>query len=135
MNELKYKSYEEWLKQAMYDLLTAKAMLKSKRYLYSVFMDHLSIEKGLKSIYAKVFKKDPERTHNLNYLIEKISDKYELNIPIEIDEFIKYINDKSIPTRYPEDLKLILKGFNKKNSEKIYEQTSEVLKWIQKKLI
>jgi HEPN domain-containing protein len=135
MNELKYKSHEEWLKQARYDLLTAKAMLKSKRYLYSVFMDHLSIEKGLKSIYAKVFKKDPERTHNLNYLIEKISDKYELNIPIEIDEFIKYINDKSIPTRYPEDLKLILKGFNKKNSEKIYEQTSEVLKWIQKKLI
>ncbi|MHB8581577.1 MAG: HEPN domain-containing protein [Ignavibacteriaceae bacterium] len=135
MNGLKYKSHEEWLKQAMYDLLTAKAMLKSKRYLYSVFMAHLSIEKGLKSIYAKVFNKDPERTHNLNYLIEKISDKYELNIPIEIDEFIKYINDKSIPTRYPEDLKLILKGFNKKNSEKIYEQTSGVLKWIQKKLI
>ena len=54
MNQLKYKSHEEWLKQARYVLLIKKAMLESKRYLYPVFMDHLSIEKGLKSIYAKV---------------------------------------------------------------------------------
>jgi len=80
---------------------------------------------------AKVYKRDTERTHNLNYLLEKIAAKSELNIPPDLDEFIKYINDKSIPTRYPEDLKMILKGFNKKSSEEIYNQAKRVIRWIQ----
>jgi len=39
------EKHEEWLKQADYDMDTADAMFTSARYLYAVFMCHLSIEK------------------------------------------------------------------------------------------
>ncbi|MFB3895377.1 MAG: HEPN domain-containing protein [bacterium] len=58
---------EEWFKQAEYDLDTAKVMFNSGRYFYTIFMCHLSIEKALKGLYAKVFGKDPIKTHDLNY--------------------------------------------------------------------
>lgn len=44
MPEKKLKSPEEWFIQASYDLDTAEAMFKTERYMYTVFMCHLSIE-------------------------------------------------------------------------------------------
>ena len=44
-----------WLKIANYDLKTAEAMLKSKRYLYVGFMCNQSIKKILKGIYSDKF--------------------------------------------------------------------------------
>ncbi|GAI74786.1 unnamed protein product, partial [marine sediment metagenome] len=39
-----------FIKSAEYDLNTAKFMLKSRRYIYVIFMCHLSLEKMLKAI-------------------------------------------------------------------------------------
>ena len=66
MSESKFKPPEEWFRQADYDLETAEAMFKAGRYIYTVFMCHLSIEKALKGLYAKRFRKDPPKIHNLN---------------------------------------------------------------------
>ena len=41
---------QEWFNQAGYDLRTADAMLSTGRYIYTVFMCHLSIEKALKGL-------------------------------------------------------------------------------------
>ncbi len=101
----KIKTYHEWIKQADYDLGTAKAMLDAGRYIYSIFMIHLSIEKALKAIFAKKKNENPIRTHNLNYLVEII----DLDLPEEYKEFIEDLNNKSVPTRYPESLQNILK--------------------------
>jgi HEPN domain-containing protein len=68
-----YKLPEEWFKQADYDLGTAKAMLRTRRYIYTVFMCHPAIEKALKGIYAKKLRTNPSKTHNLNYLCEEIN--------------------------------------------------------------
>jgi len=59
MNKRKFKLPEEWLKQAAYDLDTAKAMFGTRRYIYTVFMCHLCVEKVLKGVYAKNFQKTP----------------------------------------------------------------------------
>ena len=40
---------KEWLCQAEYDLETAKSLYRSRRYIYTVFMCHLAIEKALKA--------------------------------------------------------------------------------------
>ena len=40
----------EWLRQADYDLETAQYMLAGGRYIYAVFMCHLSAEKALKGL-------------------------------------------------------------------------------------
>jgi len=45
----------EWLKQAEYDLETAEYLFSGGRYLYSVFMCHLAIEKALKGLYEKYY--------------------------------------------------------------------------------
>lgn len=52
MNQLNknLKSPEEWIFQAEYDIETAEAMLNAKRYIYAIFMAHLSLEKALKAI-------------------------------------------------------------------------------------
>ena len=65
------EKYEEWLKQADYDMDTADAMFRSGRYFYAVFMCHLSIEKSLKGLYSKELAEVPPKTHNLLYLLKK----------------------------------------------------------------
>lgn len=46
------KRAQEWLRQSLYDMKTAEAMFIGKRYIYAVFMCHLSIEKVFKGLYA-----------------------------------------------------------------------------------
>ena len=129
----KFKPADEWLKQAEYDLETAQALFASGRYIYTIFMRHLSIEKGLKGLYALAYNKDAPKTHNLNYLVEKISEHIDIDLSDELDEFLKFLNEKSIPTRCPEDLKIILKDFKKTNTNKILKQTKDLLEWLRLK--
>ena len=53
---------EYWKELADYDLDTAKAMLKSKRYLYVGFMCNQVIEKIFKAYYVKI-KKNNHHIH------------------------------------------------------------------------
>ena len=84
--------YEEWFKQADYDMDTADVMQNSGRYFYAVFMSHLSIEKALKGLYHKIFNEVPPKTHNLLYLLEKISKKPEQ----DLEKFIIKLNTASV---------------------------------------
>ena len=92
--------YEEWIKQADYDMDTAEAMFSSGRYFYAVFMCHLSIEKALKGLYDKLLHEVPPKTHNLLYLLHKIGIRPEQ----ELEKFITKLNTASIATRYPDEL-------------------------------
>lgn len=96
-------------------------------------MCHLSVEKAFKGIYAKVFKENPIKTHNLNYLLKKINETVPLDIQ-EYEEFIEKLNLKSIPTRYPEDLQKMFKEYNAKNTKEYLRNTKELLKCLKKKL-
>lgn len=120
---------QEWLKQAEYDLSTAEYMFDGKRYFYSVFMCHLSIEKALKGLYQKELKEIPPKTHNLIYLTEKT----ELELPENLFDFIFTLNRVSVPTRYPDDLQKILKNYDKNKTEDILSKSKEVIKWLKKK--
>jgi len=120
----KFKSPEEWFKQAEYDLETASAMFKTGRYIYTVFMCHLSIEKALKGLYAKKFKKDPPKIHNLNYFCEKI----DIEMESEKLDFIDNLNNLSVPTRYPDELERLVKDYKKENTGEVLKKTEELLK-------
>ncbi len=39
------KAPEEWFRQAEYDMDTADAMFENRRYIYTVFLCHLAVEK------------------------------------------------------------------------------------------
>lgn len=126
----KIKLPEEWFKQANYDLKTAGALLKTGRYVYTVFMCHLCVEKALKGLYTKNLLQTPPKTHNLIYLVERIK----LDVPAELYDFIFNLNRVSIPTRYPDDLKRIVKDYPKKITLDILKQSKGVFKWLKAKL-
>jgi HEPN domain-containing protein len=127
---LRFKATLEWFKQAEYDLETAIAMFKTGRYIYAVFMCHLTIEKALKGLYGKKFKKDPPKIHDLIYLAKKI----ELVIPESYQDFLKVLNDLSVPTRYPDELEKLVKQYRKGRTKKVLNQTKELFRWLKEKL-
>ena len=124
------KPPDEWFRQAEYDLATARAMFRAVRYIYTVFMCHLSIEKALKGLYAKKFRKDPPKIHNLNYLCEKVK----LRLPEGYESFVDNLNNLSVPTRYPDRIDKLVKEYKRENTRKIMRQTKELLVWLKKSL-
>ena len=44
------KKVEQWILQANDDIEVAELLYKSKKYLHSIFICHLAVEKGLKAI-------------------------------------------------------------------------------------
>ncbi len=94
--------------------------------MYTVFMCHLSLEKALKGLYAENIRKEPPKTHNLLYLIEKMK----LKLPEDLHDFISTLNRVSVPTRYPDDLQRILKDYDKKKTKEILDQSKKVLQWL-----
>ena len=126
----KFKPADEWLRQAEYDLETALAMFDSARYIYTVFMCHLSIEKGLKAIYSECYSDNPPKTHNLLYLLTKIRDKRSLKLEEKHFETLKKLNTISAPVRYPENLFDLMKDFDKEKTQNLLSKTKELLKWM-----
>ena len=120
------EKYEEWLKQANYDMDTADAMFRSGRYFYAVFMCHLSIEKSLKGLYSKELTEVPPKTHNLLYLLKKIEKK-----PDQL-KFITKLNTASVATRYPDDLAKIQAAYTEEITKEMIEKSKDVLKWVKK---
>lgn len=124
------KKPEEWFKQADYDIKTADFLFNGRKYIYTVFMCHLAIEKALKGIYQKKLNEAPPKVHNLIYLVEKIG----LKIPDDLYDTIFNLNRVSIPTRYPDDLKRMQKDYNKRRTADILNKSKEILKWLKSQL-
>ena len=118
--------YEEWFFQSDYDLETAYQMLQSGRNVYCIFMCHLSLEKALKALYIKRVNKIPPKIHALMYFINKI----ELEVSDETLLFIQKIDNLSIVTRYPENLRKMIALFSQAQTSSIYEQTKTIQQWI-----
>lgn len=120
---------DEWFKQADYDMDTAEFMFSGKRYFYSVFMCHLSIEKSLKGLYIQKFKDAPPKTHNLLYIIELI----DLTLPEEMYDFVFTLNRVSVLTRYPDDLQRMISDYDREKTKEILDKSKELFKWLKAK--
>ena len=123
---------EYWTEIADYDLETANAMLKSKRYLYVGFMCHQAVEKILKAYFTKAKEDTPPFIHNLKSLANKS------NIYQEFTEAQKDLIDELIPlnieARYPTYKEKLLKSLNNEKCELLIKQTQELCNWIKNKL-
>jgi HEPN domain-containing protein len=58
--------------------------------------------------------------------------KIALAVPEEHLKTIESLNDISIVTRYPEDIKALVKAFKKDRVENYLQKTKRVLKWLKK---
>ena len=120
-----------WAATANYDLRTAEAMYKAGRYLYVVFMCHLAIEKMLKAILAQKYPEDvPPKIHNLIHLAQKT----EIALPDNLKDFFQRIDNVSVATRYPEDLRTLSKELDQDMAQKILTETKRMIKWLKQHL-
>jgi len=117
---------ENFITSAEYYLNTAGHMLKTNRYIYVIFMCHLSIEKMLKAVSAEVTGKTPPKTHNLLYLTKLA----EIDFPERHFEFISKINNASVVTRYPEDFNKLIEAYPEDIAQAYLKQTKEVMEWL-----
>lgn len=85
-----------------YDLETAAAMLRSKRYLCVGFMCHQTIEKVFKACFTSAKSETAPFSHSLSYLAKK-GDLYE-SFSEEQKDFIDQIKPLNIEARYPSRL-------------------------------
>jgi HEPN domain-containing protein len=122
------KRSEEWLKQSDYDMDTAEYMHKGSRYIYSVFMCHLAVEKALKGFYNEKLKEVPPKSHNLILLLNKIG----IKPPEDYGKFIIKLNEASIPTRYPESLTKLRQIYDADISREIIAHAKDFIEWIKK---
>jgi len=119
------KQTEEWFKQAEYDLDTAAAMLRSRRYIYTVFLCHLCLEKALKGVLSRQGQA-PLRSHDLIFLVGKTT----APVPERHAEFLEMLNEVSVPTRYPDELDRLVAQYPRKRAADILEQSREVHAWL-----
>lgn len=125
------KEVKNWVDSAQYDLETAEQMLNTGRYIYTIFMCHLALEKILKGKVEEVTGKTPPKTHDLEYLVGLAG----LSPDEEMEEFIVEISNLSVVTRYPGDFEKMLSDFSRIRTEFVLAKTKEAFQWIKKSLI
>lgn len=121
-----------WLDISEYDLETAKAMQRTKRYLYVGFMCHQVVEKILKALFVATQNSTPPYTHNLTLLAKESGIFDELSD--DQKDFINLIRPLNIEARYPSYKEKIKQTLNKEKCRDILSQTKEFQKWIKQKL-
>lgn len=120
----------EWFYQAAFELDTAESLFNAERYVHAVFRAHLAIEKALKGLYTAKLNRDPPKTHDLFYLINRLS----VRLPVELANLVKQLEEAHIITRYPEELDPVLDIFSKNTVRNILDKTSLFLKWTRQQL-
>lgn len=121
-----------WIDISDYDLETAEAMLRSKRYLYVGFMCHQTIEKVFKAYFTRVKSETAPFSHSLSYLAKK-GDLYE-SFTDEQKDFIDQIEPLNIEARYPSHKERLLKSLTEEKCTEILKKTKELQLWIKEKL-
>ncbi len=122
-----------WVDLSDYDFATAKAMFRSKRYLYVGFMCHQTIEKILKAYFVATTEKIPPHSHNLAFISEKTG----LSELMSEDQksFLDIIEPLNIQARYPEYKERLLKELSEIKCKNLLTQTNLFQQWIKQQLL
>ena len=126
MNNLDLMKF--WIDSADEDYDTMIYMKNGKKNSWSLFLGHLVIEKLLKALYAKNNPDNPiaPKTHNLILLSQKAN----LQVPIEIREKIQVINTFNISARYDDYKKSFIEKCTDEYTDEQIKNIDEVRKWL-----
>lgn len=133
MNKIKLrKTINYWLEGSKRDFEAAQSLFDSKHYPQCLFFCHLSIEKLLKAIIAKLIKNHPPYIHDLRGLAEF----GKIKLSSEQKEILDKIFTFNIAGRYA-DVKLeFYKKYNKKEyAQKYLMITKDLLLWFKKEFL
>jgi HEPN domain-containing protein len=129
MNKRDHIDY--WIEQALDDWEAVEALLKSKKYLQSLFFAHLVVEKICKAYWIHDNEANiPPKTHNVIYLLSQTT----LDLPEDKSELLLNLNRFQLEGRYPEYINKMLKICNQEFTERFIKQTNELRLWLLGKL-
>ncbi|MCI8961940.1 MAG: HEPN domain-containing protein [Clostridia bacterium] len=139
MNNL--EKYKYWIQYANYDLETAEAMLKSKRYVYVAFTCQQAIEKAVKALHVLYTGNEAPKSHNILYVFELIFNNEEYCNNISDEHFEedkeKYkplfttLHSYYIAERYTDYKRQVSESLGEENSKDLLDKTKEAFKWLE----
>ncbi len=117
-----------WLESSDNDFDTMKILFENNKNTWCLFLGHLVIEKLLKGLYAKNNPENPvaPKIHNLILLSQKAN----LDVPIEIREKIQVINTFNISARYDDYKKSFKEKCTNEYTAEQVKNIGEVQKWL-----
>ncbi len=124
------KDVKSWVDASRYDLETARALLKSRRYIYVLFMCQQSLEKLLKAYVTARTGKLPPRIHNLVHLGELAGLEFSQEEKMLLERLSLYY----LQTRYPPDILVLAKNVSRSMVVAHLKQTETLWKWLRRRL-
>jgi len=124
---MKKAIHQKWLDRVQYDIETAEAMLKTGRYIYTVFMCQQALEKCLKALMA-FQKKEIVPLHNLRRLAEATDIIH--GIGAEDLKKIDFLSQYYLNARYKEDIEELSIQITADLSKKYLTFTREKIEWL-----
>jgi HEPN domain-containing protein len=123
---------EYWLELCDDDLLTAKALFQSERYLHMGFFCHLIAEKALKAVIAHKTNELPPRIHDL----DKLAFLGGINESLSEEQLVLLdtLAPLQIEAKYTKYKKRISATLSTKHCKKLLNETEEFLCWIKQQL-
>jgi len=122
------KEVENWWKQTLNDIDTAKALYKIKKYDYSSFWCQQAAEKALKTLLLK-------RGHNLIKTHDLVLLARKLNASEEVIQLCKDLTPVYIETRYPSLGEEGFKKFTEKETKEDIKKMERIIEWTKKNLL
>lgn len=115
-----------WRELARYDLETAVAMFRSRRYLYVLFVCQQAIEKMLKALVVRVTGELPPRTHRLM----RLADMARLPLSESQIDLLRRLSAFYIESRYPSDAVSLVTTLDRAAAQDYLQQTRELFRWL-----
>lgn len=131
MNSINLMNY--WIESSDRDYESMKKNYETKQYTWALFIGHLTLEKLLKAIYAKVNEGSPypPKIHNLNILAERCN--------IELDErkskILMTCNSFNISARYEDYKNEFYERCTEEYTSEQIKNIEEVRTWLKKMLM
>ena len=119
MAEPSEKDVRSWVDAFRYDLETARALLKSRRFLYVLFMCQQAIEKMLKACATMETREFPPRIHNLARLGELAA----VEFTEEEKQLLERLSLYYLQSRYPPEIQALVKRITRSIASGQLKQT------------
>lgn len=120
-----------WTDTAEKDWSSAEDLFKTKHFIQSLFLAHLSLEKLCKAIWVKNNVTDhPPRIHNLVYLLKQSN----LELTNEQLDFFLLFNDFQLEGRYPDYQQKIYQRCNESVTDEWLKKAKYFKTWLHSKL-
>ena len=119
-----------WVNASRYDLQTARALLRSSRYIYVLFLCQQSLEKLLKAHVTRETGKLAPRIHNLVRLADTSDEEFSLEERALLERLSLYY----LQSRYPPEIEALAKTVKRAMAAEQLRQTEALWKRLRRRL-